>query len=92
MLLVITVNTITLAMDQYPINKKRDEIIEVIGYFFTLFFTFEFLIKLTGLGFKEYVQDKFRIFDGTLVLISMFTFGMEIFSKFNPSSSDGGGG
>jgi len=46
-----------------------------------MFFTLEFLIKLTGLGFKEYVKDKFNIFDGTLVMFSILTFVMEIMSK-----------
>ena len=28
-------------------------------------------IKLTGLGFREYLRDKMNIFDGTIVLLSL---------------------
>ena len=38
---------------------------------FSLIFTFEMVIKLTGLGFKGYVSDSFNIFDGTVVILNL---------------------
>ena len=37
----------------------------------TIFFTTEMFIKLIGIGPKFYIRDRFNIFDGIVVLISI---------------------
>ena len=37
-------------------------------------FFFEMVIKIIGLGQKEYVRDKFNIFDGFIVIVSTVEF------------------
>ena len=39
--------------------------------FFTWAFVAEMVIKLFGLGFKEYAKDTFNIFDAVVVALSM---------------------
>ena len=54
----IFVNTVTLAMDGYPINEIQEEIIEYINILFYFVFLMEMFFKLAGFGFKEYVRTK----------------------------------
>jgi len=37
---------------------------------FSWIFTVEMIIKLVGLGIKEYVRDKFNLFDAFIVILS----------------------
>jgi hypothetical protein len=71
-MVLIVVNTIILSLDRYPLMPKEDE--EVLSYFnivFTVMFTFEAVIKIVGLGMKEFCADKFNIFDAAIVAISL---------------------
>ena len=38
---------------------------------FTILFIIEMIIKLLGLGLKGYVRDKFNLFDGFIVIVSL---------------------
>jgi hypothetical protein len=38
------------------------------------FFVAEMIIKLIGLGFKEYARDSFNIFDALIAIISLIDF------------------
>lgn len=46
------------------------EALEYFNYIFISIFTLELLVKLIGFGFKEFIKDKFNIFDAFIVLIS----------------------
>ncbi|KRX07618.1 hypothetical protein PPERSA_11167 [Pseudocohnilembus persalinus] len=69
--LFILANTITLALDKYPQSQSEQSILEIFNIFFTSVFTLEMVIKLYGLGFIGYIRDKFNIFDGLLVILSL---------------------
>ena len=43
---------------------------------FSWCFFAEMIIKLLGLGFKEYTRDSFNIFDAILVIVSLVDFAM----------------
>lgn len=48
---IILANTITLAMDSYPvINPDMDTAFQYINYFFTSMFVVEAFLKIFGLG------------------------------------------
>ena len=86
--LLIIVNTIALAMDSYPKNLQREEIANQMNDIFSWCFTAEMVIKLIGLGFKEYTRDTFNIFDAVLVIISLVDYAiLQI-----PSMTGGTGG
>ena len=72
--LLIVGNTAALAMDSYPRNIEREEIAGLLNEIFTWCFFAEMIIKLIGLGFKDYSKDAFNIFDATLVIISLVDF------------------
>lgn len=46
--------------------------------FFVWAFTIEMIMKLIGLGLKNYVRDKFNLFDGLIVVLSLVDFSLSI--------------
>lgn len=70
--IVIGLNTITLSLNIYNTGSGRLEIdfLEYFNICFLIFFTLEVIVKIIGLGLKEFVKDKFNIFDVFIVLIS----------------------
>ena len=52
-----------------PVKVKEG--LEIANYFFTAFFTFEFLIKISSFG-RRYFRDNWNIFDFVIVLCSLF--------------------
>lgn len=49
---------------------------------FTAVFAFEMVLKLIGLGVRDYVKDRFNIFDGVIVFFSL--------AEYIGNSTDGG--
>ena len=69
--ILIIANTIVLALEQYPEDPSTIEISNYLNEFFTWSFVVEMVIKLIGLGFKEYARDSFNIFDALVVVLSL---------------------
>ena len=69
--MLIIANTIVLALERYPEDKNTIEISQVLNDVFTWSFVAEMVIKLIGLGFKEYVRDPFNLFDAFIVILSL---------------------
>ena len=83
---VILLNTVVLAMDKYPdYPLEVQRVFEVGNTFFTVIFTVEVVIKVTGLGVSGFASDKFNIFDALIVIISL----VETFAQ--SAGSEGGG-
>ena len=74
----IVLNTILLASDKYPQKKSRIEVLADLNLVCSIIFIVEMVIKLIGLGFKEYVSDGFNIFDCVIVHISVFEIVIDI--------------
>ena len=70
-LMLITINTIILALDSYPMNVKRDETLDTINIFLTWCFFSEMVIKIIGLGASHYIRDKVNIFDAIIVILTV---------------------
>ena len=75
--LMIIWNTIVLASDTFPPKPELEKINNALNTFFTYCFLAEMIIRLAGLGVKEYVRDKFNVFDASIVLVSMIEIGLE---------------
>lgn len=69
--LLIGANTIVLAMEKYPEDPEQEKISYDLNIIFTWAFFAEMLIKLIGLGFREYCRDHFNIFDAVVVVLSL---------------------
>jgi hypothetical protein len=71
MTLAILINTMVLAFDSYPISYETQTYLDFLNMVLSYIFIAEMVIKLIGLGIKEYCSDSFNIFDGTVVIISI---------------------
>ena len=67
----IVLNTVLLAMDKYPIEKSESEFQGAMNNVLSWIFFAEMLIKMIGLGLKEYSEDSFNLFDCSVVMISL---------------------
>jgi voltage-dependent calcium channel L type alpha-1D len=74
-------NTITLAVDGYPQSFDKETTLVALNDFFTWAFTAEMLLKMTALGFKNYMRDRFNMFDCIVVLFSLIDFTMGLVSS-----------
>ena len=69
---VIILNTLSLALDKYP--QFPDIVLESISglnFIFTIIFTAEAILKMVGLGLREFAKEKFNQFDLLIVIISI---------------------
>ena len=69
--LLIIANTVVLALDKYPEDPQEKKISEILNEVFTWAFVIEMVIKLFGLGFKDYAKDSFNLFDALIVVLSI---------------------
>ena len=69
--LCIIMNTVVLALDSFPEDPEMLEVTDMLNSLFTWAFFAEMVIKLLGLGFREYCRDSFNIFDALIVILSM---------------------
>jgi hypothetical protein len=58
-------------MDGYPIRREKLETLDELNEVFTYIFLVEMIVKLIGLGFKDYAADGFNVFDSVIVVISV---------------------
>lgn len=58
-------------MDKYPEDEDLSEVTSLLNNIFTYCFIVEMVIKLIGLGFREYSRDSFNIFDAIVVILSI---------------------
>ena len=67
----ILFNTVTLAMDHYPIHTTLSSTLEMINFILTVIFTVEMAIKVPGIGVRMYLRNAFNAFDGFIVIVSI---------------------
>ena len=68
---LIIVNTITLALDDYPQSLHKEQQLEICNAFFTWVFFVEMIMKMCGFGIKNYARDKLNLFDASVVVLSL---------------------
>lgn len=65
-------NTLVLAVDRYPsLGNELDQMLDMVNIVFFGIFTMEMLIKLLGMGPRNYIRDSFNIFDSLIVILSV---------------------
>ncbi len=86
---MILINTVSLAADDYTSSNLKDNIISYCNQYFTWFFTIEAIIKLIGLGPKNYKKDIYNLFDGLIVVVSLvdWTIGTFVGDNLGPAGS-----
>lgn len=86
MVTAIIANSLSLACEYEGMDASYEEALNYANYAFVAIFAFEFLIKLLALGATKYAGDRFNLFDGVVVLVSI----IEVFLD-NFTESSGGG-
>jgi voltage-gated sodium channel type XI alpha len=71
MSLCIVLNTVVLAMDRHNIDDTTYQVLLTANFIFTFVFLVEMIVKVLGLGVLGYCGDRFNIFDGTIVVVSL---------------------
>lgn len=70
-LLLITINTVTLMMKWHNQSDEVKGILKIVNVIFTSLFTFECLLKIIAYGPKEFSMDFWNIFDFITVVGSI---------------------
>lgn len=73
----IIYNTYLLSCDQYPITREQMSRNEFLNETMSWIFFSEMMIKILGLGFKEYAADNFNVFDCSVVMVSLIEYIIE---------------
>jgi len=75
-LLCIVANTISLSIEHYGMDAALREGLSTANAVFAIIFAVEMAMKLLGLGISGYVAERFNIFDGVIVVISLVELGV----------------
>jgi hypothetical protein len=87
MYLVVIVNAVIMALDRYPEPKSQAQF-DLMNQVFSWIFVAEMVIKIAALGFKEYVRDRFNLFDACVVVLNI----SDKLVLYTAGNSIGGGG
>ena len=80
-LIVITailLNVIALSIVWYGMPLIAIRVLDGANYAFTMVFVLEMMIKLIGLGAKEYASDHFNAFDGLITILSVIEMALAL--------------
>ena len=67
----IIANSSALAAEDYSMSTKRQIILSALNDVFTWVFTADMLVKILGLGFNNFINDSFNVFDSIVVSLSI---------------------
>ena len=65
---LILANTWKLSSYEYWQSEEEQKRSDDIDIFFITIYTLEMIVKIAGLGFKDYVREKFNVFDACIVI------------------------
>ena len=76
-------NTVIFTLDKYDEDSEwLDNILVKSNYVFYGIFTLEMIMKLIGLGFKNYFSDKYNSFDFIIVLTNSVDIALDTYYYF----------
>lgn len=74
---IVVVNCGVLASEYHGMSESTETLLWGLNFVCTIIFGAEFMIKIEGLGFKGYCADRFNIFDGCIVMLSLLELVLE---------------
>lgn len=83
MLLMIITNTVLMASYNYNISDAQADLIEIFDVFIDVSFFLEMVFKVLGLGFRNYLQDRWNVFDAIIVMVSRIDTVVELIGGQN---------
>jgi hypothetical protein len=67
----IIINTLLMAIVWDGMPDSLSKGLDYVNYALTIYFFVEMIIKLLGLGFRQYAHDRMNVFDAFVVLASI---------------------
>ena len=80
-------NTVTLAAYTYDQSDRQTDVLALFNEFFTWIFFLEMILKIIGLGFSNYRQDSYNVFDAVIVIISLVDWTLSRIPNLNAGSA-----
>lgn len=62
---------VVLAFDRYPLTKSQIDKLNLYNDIFTFIFIGDMVVKLIGLGLRDYFADAFNKFDFLIIMFSL---------------------
>ena len=87
---LIILNTIVMMCEYHLMPADLEKAFCYINYVLTIYFFLEMMVKILGLGIREYCRDNMNIFDGLVVISSLIEVGTD--AAEGVCSGGGGGG
>lgn len=79
----IILNTLLLTLEHDGMPERMEFILALANVVLTMLFVVELLLKLIGLGWREYSADKFNIFDAIIVLFALIELAFQFIGGSN---------
>ncbi|KAG8436344.1 hypothetical protein GDO86_007443 [Hymenochirus boettgeri] len=71
-MIAILVNTISMGIEHHEQPEELTNILEISNIVFTSMFALEMMLKLSAFGLFDYLRNPYNIFDGIIVIISVW--------------------
>ncbi|CAH2312283.1 voltage-dependent T-type calcium channel subunit alpha-1I [Pelobates cultripes] len=71
-MIAILVNTISMGIEHHEQPEELTNILEISNIVFTSMFALEMMLKLSAFGLFDYLRNPYNIFDGIIVVISVW--------------------
>lgn len=71
-LIAILINTLSMGVEHHDQPALLTSIVEISNIVFSTIFLIEMIFKLTAFGLFGYIRDGYNLFDGCIVLISVY--------------------
>ena len=72
-------NCIVLAVDRFPIEEAEQRRNETINLVISICFFLDMIIKIGGLGIRQYLADRYNMFDALIVLLSVVEISISLY-------------
>jgi len=73
-LFLILINSLVLSLYYYEMPDSLLNVLDNINVALTVAFLLELILKLLGLGLKDFFKQPFNIFDAIIVILSLLEF------------------
>lgn len=72
--IMILANTLIMAIDHYNMSDQFQKGVYYANMVLTIIFVCEMIIKVFGLGIKDYLRDGFNIFDAIIIIVGLLEY------------------
>lgn len=71
---LILANTFIMALDHYGISENYSKGLYITNMILTICFVIEMVLKIIGMGIKDYIRDGFNLFDAIVIIVGLLEY------------------